>query len=156
MATFVPLVKSSEEPTTDLVAEITFRLALEVPPIKSMGPVVVTAVVVLVDVPGVLLVTFKVTWQLAPTAKLATFKRALTSPTADARPFVLVTVPQAAGVKVNVVFKSVMPVGKVSGSWTPVNVPGLTAGFVTVKVSTLVPPAAMVVGLKFFVTVGGV
>ena len=61
MATFVPIVESSEVEITAFETLITPRLAVAVPPIKSTGPVVVTAVVVLVDVPDVLLVTFKST-----------------------------------------------------------------------------------------------
>ena len=156
MATFVPLVESSEEPTTDLVAEITPSFAVAVPPVKATGPVAVTAVVVLLEVPAVLLVTFNCTWQLEPAARLATFNRALLSPAADAAPVVLVTVPQAAGVKVKVMFANVIPTGNVSGSWMPVNAPGFVFGFVTVKVITLAPPEAILVGLKIFVTVGGI
>jgi hypothetical protein len=133
----------------------TVKVAFAVPPVSATGPVAVTAFVVFKAAPVVLLVTFISTAQLAPTARLATFKRALLSPAVDAVPVVVVTVPHATGVKVKVVFARVTPAGKVSGNCTPVNAPGLVFGFITVKVKTLVPPDAIVVGLKLFVTIGG-
>jgi hypothetical protein len=140
--------------TVGSVRASTVRVAFAVPPVNATGPAAVTLFVVFAT-PVVLLVTFTSTAQLAPTARLATLRRTLLSPATLAPPLVLVTVPQAAGVNVNVVFTSVMPAGKVSGSWMPVNVPGFVFGFVTVNVITLVPPAEMIVGLNAFVTVGG-
>ncbi len=134
---------------------IMVKVALAVPPVKATGPVAVTAPVVFNAAPAVLLVTFTSTAQLAPTTKLATFKRTFVSPEVEAAPVVVVTVPQAAGVNTKVVFASVMPAGNVSGSCTPVNAPGFVFGFVAVNVSTLVPPDAMLVGLKPFAAVGG-
>jgi hypothetical protein len=79
----------------------------------------------------------------------------LPSPAALAVPATFVGVPHAAGVKVNVVFSNVTPDGKVSGSCTVVIAATFAAGFVTVRLNTLVPPTAMLVGAKDFVTVGG-
>ena len=81
--------------------------------------------------------------------------RMLLSPAALAAPEVLVTVPQAAGVKVKVVFCKVTPAGKVSGNWMLVTAATLAAGLVTVRLRTLVPPVAMVLGVNDLVTVGG-
>lgn len=140
-----------------LASALTVRSSAAVPPVNaSPPPVPVTALVVFVTVPGVLLVTLTVTAQLAPAAKLATFRRTFPSPAVLAAPAVVVTVPQAAGVKPKVVSFRVTPPGKVSGSCTLVNAPGLPAGFVAVSVITLVPPTAILVGLKLFATVGGV
>jgi hypothetical protein len=80
----------------------------------------------------------------------------LLSPVAEAVPAVFVAVPHAAGVKVNVVLANVNPAGNVSGNCTVVTAPGFAAGFVTVRLNTLVPPEAIVDGVKLFVTVGGV
>jgi hypothetical protein len=135
---------------------ITVSVAFVVPPVSATGPVAVTAFVVFKAAPIVLEVTFTSTAQLAPTANVATFSLTLLSPAAEAAPVVFVTVPHAAGVNVNVVFARVTPAGKVSGNCTPVNAPGLVFRFVTVKVMTLVPPDAIVVGLNAFVTVGGI
>jgi len=96
--------------------ELTVNVAFAVPPVSATGPVAVTAFVVFNEAPAVLLVTFTSTAQLAPAAKVATFKRALLSPAVEAAPAVVVTVPQAAGVNTKVVFASVMPAGNVSGN----------------------------------------
>ena len=78
------------------------------------------------------------------------------SPAVLAAPAVVVMVPHAAGVKVVVVLSKVSPAGKVSGSWIVVTAPGLAAGLVTVKVSVVLPPLAIVAAPKLLVTVGGV
>ena len=79
----------------------------------------------------------------------------LPSPAALAAPAVVAAVPQAAGVKVKVVLNNVTPAGKVSGSWMPVTAATLAAGLVTVRLRTLVPPEAMVLGANDLATVGG-
>jgi hypothetical protein len=137
-------------------AASTVRVAFAVPPVKATGPPAVTAVVVFKAAPAVLLVTLACSWQLAPAFSVATFKRRLPSPTALAAPLVFVAVPQAAGVKVKVVFCSVTPTGKVSGNCTVVIAATFAAGFVTVRLRTLVPPTAILAGVKLFATVGGI
>ena len=81
--------------------------------------------------------------------------RMLLSLAALAAPAVVVAVPQAAGVKVKVVLSNVTPAGKVSGTWMVVTAATLAAGLVTVRLRTLVPPAAMVLGVNDLATVGG-
>jgi len=78
----------------------------------------------------------------------------LLSPIALATPVVRVAVPHNAGVNVNVRFCNVTPAGKVSGSCTVVSAATFAAGFVTVRLKTLVPPDAMLAGVKLFATVG--
>ena len=96
--------------------EPTVKVSFAVPPVNATSPVAVTASVVFSAAPAVLLVTLTSTAQLAPAAREATFKRALLSPAALAPPAIFVTVPQATGVNVNVVFTKVMPAGNVSGN----------------------------------------
>jgi hypothetical protein len=76
-------------------------------------------------------------------------------PAALTAPAVVVAVPHAAGVKVKLVLAKVNPAGKVSGICTVVIAATFPAGFVTVRLNTLVPPEAMLSGAKDFVTVGG-
>ena len=56
---------------------------------------------------------------------------------------ILVTVPQAAGVKVKVTLARFNPAGlKVSSKLTPVTTPGLVAGLVTLNSIVVLPPGA--------------
>src|SRR6185369_1688290 len=123
-------------------------------PLITAGPEVVGAAVVLVMLPAVELVTFIATRQVAPAAMVPAVKRMLLSPAAEAAPDVFVTVPQAAGVKVKVVFWRVSPDGKVSSVLTTVRLPALAAGFPSVSVSVVLPPASMLATPKVLVRVG--
>ena len=106
-------------------------------------------------VPGAPEVTVIAIWQLTPGLSVATFNRTLASPTALAKPLVLVTVPHEAGVNVAVVLASVSPAGKVSGNCTAVTAPGLPAGLVKVSESEALVPAAILAGEIVFVAVAG-
>ena len=103
---------------------------------------------VLVTVPGVLLVTFAVIVQLpgAPPGIVApeAYVTVLPPATPDLVP---VQVPP------NVAFASVTPAGSVSTS-AALSVAAVALLFVSVIVSTLVPPAAIVAGANAFATVG--
>ena len=77
------------------------------------------------------------------------------SPAAEAPPRILVTVPQAAGVKVKVVSLRASPLGKLSLTLLTVRAPGLSAGLARVRASTVVPPSVMLLGEKLLVTAGG-
>ena len=82
-------------------------------------------------------------------------KRTLLSPPAEAVLSIFVTVPHAAGVKLNVVFASVRPDGNVSSTLAEVKPPGLVAGFARVSDRVVVSPGEMAAAPKIFATVGG-
>ncbi len=159
-------VKLVLPPTAKLVAALVLAMvgalnavtvsgALAAVPVVATGPAAVGAAVVLVTLPGVDEVTVIAIWQLTPGLSVATFSRALASPTALAALLVLVSVPQEAGVKVAVVLASVSPAGKVSGNCTVVIAPGLPAGLVNVNVSVAFVPGTILAGAMVFVAVAG-
>lgn len=134
---------------------LTVRSAAAAVPLKETGPAAKGAAVVFVIAPGVELVTFICTWQLAPVASEDAVKRTLASPTAEAPPLVLVTVPQLAGVKVKLVFCSVRPVGKLSSTETVVRALGLAPGLANVRIRVVVLPAVIEAAPNVLVTAGG-
>jgi hypothetical protein len=131
----------------------TFKAAEAAVPVVATGVNPTGALVVLVIEPTVLDVTFTWAWQLDPAAILPVVNRILLSPPALAPPAILVTVPQAAGVKVNVVLLNVNPAGNVSSACIVV-APGFAAGLLKVKVSVVLPPEAIVAAPKALVSVG--
>jgi hypothetical protein len=102
MATFVPMVESSEVPTTDFVAEIIASFAVDVLPVP---PFVEEAATLFVSVPATVPVTLTVTVQLELTGIEAPFKLTL-GPLA-----VAVTVPPVQVVKAAGVGAFCIPVG---------------------------------------------
>ena len=124
-------------------------------PVVATGAVPAGALVVLVAEPAVLEVTFSCTWQELLAASPVAVSRTLLSPAADAAPLVLVTVPQAAGVKVKVVFSSVKPAGKVSSTWAVVMAATLAAGLPSVRERVVLPPEGMDAAPKLLASVGG-
>jgi len=149
-------IGSGEKALLILGGSSTVRLSLAVDPVRDTGPVAVGVPVVFVTAPAVELVTFITTWQLEPDAIEAALNRTAPSPAADAVSSVFVTVPHAPGVKLKVVFCSVIPAGKVSSTFTVVNAPGLPLGLLSVKVRVVLPPLAIVVAPKALVNVGAV
>lgn len=141
--------------TTGVVSAPTMTGVVTKLPVVATGPALVGMTLLGKLVPALFEVTLTTTWQVAPAAKLATLRRTLLSPALLTAPAVVLMVPHAAGVKAVVVLDSVRPAGKVSGSWTVVNGPGLAAGLVTPKVIVVVPPAVMMPPMTL-VAVGGV
>lgn len=94
----------------------TVRSSLAATPVKATGPKAEGALVVLVIAPAVELVTFITTSQLVPATREAALKRTLLSPAAEGVPAMVVTVPQAAGVKLKTVSNKVNPPGNVSST----------------------------------------
>jgi hypothetical protein len=128
--------------------------ALAAVPVVATGPVAVGVVVLFVTNPGVLEVTLICAAQVPVGARLAVLKRKLVSPATLALPSILVTVPQAGGVKIKVALAKVRPPGKVSSTDRPVMLVGLIAGLPKVSVITAVPPGAIPAGLMLLATVG--
>ena len=134
MATFAPLVESSEVPTIDLTTEMAPRFAVAVLPVP---PLVDATVTLFVFVPAVVPVIVTVTVQLLFTGMDAPLKLTLV-PLAAA-----VTVPPAQVVAAAGAAVFCIPAGYVSVKATPVNATVFAAGLVIVNVMINVPFTAI-------------
>jgi hypothetical protein len=128
-------------------AAVTPKVALAVEPVPPF--VEVTAPVVLLALPGVLLVTFTVAVHVVPGLIVAPLKERADAPDAGANVALLQFVVAPAG------DATVMPEGKVSVKLTPLSASGFAPEFPSVKVRVVVPPAAIETAPKSFEIVGG-
>src|SRR5258706_1164904 len=146
MATFVPLVESSDVLTIDFVAEITPRFAVEVLPVPLLVEETVT---LFIFVPEVVPVTVTVTVQLLFIAIDAPLKLML-DPFAAA-----VTVPPVQVVETFGTAAFCKPDGYVSVKATPVKETVFAAGFVIVNVIVVEPLTAIELAANTLAIVGG-
>src|SRR4051812_47518155 len=123
-------------------AVLTSTLAVfDARPARATGLEAVTAPVVLFLVPAVVPVTFTCTWQLAPAAREVVPPESVIVASPAVWPGL--TVPPHVLLKPGVV-ATCRPAGSTSLKATPFIAPGLPAGLVTVMVSVVVPPNAIV------------
>jgi hypothetical protein len=128
-------------------AAVTPNVVLAVEPVPPF--VELTAPVVLLALPGVLLVTFTVAVHVVPGLMVAPLKERVDAPDAGANVAPLQFVVAPAG------DATVKPDGKESLKLTPLSASGFAPEFPSVNVSVVVPPALIDAAPNAFAIVGG-